>query len=505
MASNAVFQRVGGVNPPRSVFDLSYTKTFTCDMGQLIPVAAEDCVPGDTFTISNNMVIRMMPLVAPILHEIHAYVHYFFVPYRILWEDFEAFLTGGPDGDNAEILPNWEPGTTEYAEGTLWDFFGFPIGVDPVGFRPTVLPKYAYNQIYNDYYRDQTLIEEIDITDNYEVLKRAWTKDFFTAALPWQQRGDAPALPITGETSAVWENSSFDMSDATNQAGFPTAASSPNLQTGNDANSLANARAFFAANTVDLATASAFDIADLRLTIQLQKWKERNARSGARYTEFLKAHFGVSPRDDRLDRAEYIGGSKTPVIISEVLQTSETATTPQGTLAGHGITVDGNNIGTYHCEEYGVIMGILSVMPEAVYQQGVDRNWVKGGSRFGFYFPEFANLSEQEILQAELYATGSSSENQTVFGYIGHWDHMRTRKNMVCSGMRSDAATPFDYWHLARDFDSAPALNQAFIECDPTKRIFAAPSEPGLLVHYANKIKAVRPLPAVAEPGLMDH
>jgi len=490
-----VFQNTAPARFGRSVFNLSYEKKFTCDMGQLIPVLAEEAVPGDVWSIANQAILRMQPMVAPVMHEINMYTHYFFVPYRLLWEDWEEFITGGVDGEFSATLPTWNPTST--AIGSLWDYFGFPTGVNPVGARPLSFTKRAYNFIYNTYYRDETLQIELDLDDE-NVLNRAWEKDYFTSALPWQQRGIAPSLPISGTSSAQWDASDFS-STAPNQASGFSGSLDARLFT-NGATQATNALAFYNANTVDLSTAVTFNVADLRLAFQIQKWLERNARSGARYTEFLKAHFGVSPRDERLQRPEYIGGSKAPIIVSEVLQTSETATSPQGNLAGHGITASQNFAGKYRVQEYGIIVGIMSVMPRSAYQQGIDRQWLRR-TKYDFFFPEFANLSEQAIEQAELYATATESENLTLFGYQGRYDEMRVKRNMVCGYMRDT----FDYWHLGRIFSSAPALNSEFITCVPRKDIFAVTDEPGLIINFGNVIKAVRPLPVISNPGLIDH
>ena len=490
MSRRNVFSEVGGLHPRRSVFDLSYEKKLTCDMAQLIPVMCDEVVPGDVFKIGNQAVVRFQPLVAPILHEINMYVHYFFVPYRILWDDWEDFISGGVDGQFADPIPEWEPTIT--TEGSLWDFFGFPVGVDPDGAYPLDFPRRAYNLVYNEYYRDENLQTEVALT-NETILNRAWEKDYFTSSLPWQQRGTAPALPISGTTSAVWPAppTSGTLQNMTYYIGSATIPG--NVQT----------RAALNNNTVDLSTASTFDIADLRLAFQIQKWMERNARAGVRYTEFLRAHFGVSPRDERLQRPEYIGGSKAPCIISEVLQTSSTdATTPQGNLAGHGITVSDAYCGKYHAQEFGLIIGIMSIMPRSAYSQGIDKQWLRK-TKYDFYFPEFANLSEQAILNAEICATGTPAHNQDIFGYQGRYDEMRTKNSQIVSGMR----TTFDYWHLGRQFNtgSPPVLNEDFIKCVPRKDIFAVPSEPGLIVNFANIIKAFRPLPYMAVPGLIDH
>lgn len=503
-----VYRRVGAIRPGRSLFDLSYEKKFTCDMGQLVPIMCDEVVPGDFIRVGNQSVIRMQPLVSPVLHEINQYVHYFFVPYRLLWDDWEDFISGGVDGDDASVLPTWTP--TDSTIGSLWDYLGFPTGVDPDGAYPLDFVRRAYNLIYNEYYRDQTLIDEVGL-DNESILNRCWEKDYFTSELPWQQRGVAPALPLSGDVPVLGigtEDQYFGLSPLsvyesdgnTRTYDYPrlihntTASGKVYVEGTTNPNGYPNIRA-------DLTGAATFDVSDLRLAFQIQKWMERNARAGARYTEFLASHFGVSPRDDRLQRPEYIGGSKSPIIVSEVLQTSSTdGTSPQGNLAGHGISVNDAYCGKCSVQEYGLIIGIMSVMPRSLYQQGINRQWLRR-SRFDFYFPEFANLSEQAVEQAEIYCTDVESENLTTFGYQGRYDEMRTKQSMVCGLMRTD----FDYWHMSRQFSSAPVLDETFVVCNPRKDIFAAPSEPGLIVSFGNLIKAYRPIPIISEPGLIDH
>lgn len=513
MAGVRPFQSVKALRPGRSIFDLSYQKKFTCDMGKLIPIMCDEVVPGDVWEIANELVARCLALVAPVMHEVNVFVHYFFVPYRILDEDFESFITGGYDGAYTGVIPRWVP--TNHAKGSLWDYLGFPTGVAPLGLSaPIDYPRRAYNRIYNEYYRDENLTTEV-LETNEAILNRAWEKDYFTSALPWQQRGTAPALPISGSTSAVWA------ADLNNQAltwpatsGISQSPFYRENQAGGTLNQPADAntkaalekgkatisKTALGANVVDLSTASTFDVADLRLAFQIQKWMERSARGGARYTETLQSHFGVSPRDERLQRPEYIGGSKSPLIISEVLQTSETATTPQGNLAGHGLAVDRKYCAKYHATEFGLIMGIMSIMPRTAYQQGIDRQWLRR-SKFDFYWPEFANLSEQAIEMEEIYAVAAEATNRGIFGYQGHYDELRTKRDMVCSDMRDT----FTYWHLGRIFGAAPALNSAFVVSDPSKRIFADQADPGLMVNFGNIIRAARPLPIESEPGLIDH
>ena len=509
----SVFSKIGALSPGRSVFNLSYEKKLTCDMGQLIPIMCDEVVPGDKFQIGNDIVIRFQPLVAPIMHEINVYVHYFFVPNRILWDDWEDFISGGVDGNYAGTPPIWDP-TGMNTVGSLWDYFGFPTGVVPTGAFPLDFPRRAYNRVYNEFYRDENLQTEV-LETNGTILNRAWEKDYFTSSLPWQQRGIAPALPISGTTSVIFNSTEwpaylpikFDR-EAVNVTGVRAGTASIQPQTsgvttGKTAalEAYADIRSKLNSNTVDFSDATTFNVADLRLAFQIQKWMERNARGGVRYTEFLRSHFGVAPRDDRLQRPEYIGGSKSPCIISEVLQTSSTdATSAQGNLAGHGIAVDRTFAASYTAQEYGLIIGIMSVMPRSAYQQGIDRQWLRR-NRYDYYFPEFANLSEQAIERAELYASNVEAENKTIFGYQGRFDEMRVKRNMVCGYMRDT----FDYWHLGRKFVSAPGLNSEFIKCVPSKRIFAVQNEPGLIVNVGNRIKAIRPLPIQSQPGLIDH
>ena len=513
MSRRNIFDSVSSVQPGRSVFDLSYDKKLTCDMGELIPVMCDEMVPGDKFDIGNQIVVRFQPLVAPILHEINAFVHYFFVPYRLLWDDWEDFITGGESGADASVLPRWNP--TNTAVGSLWDYLGFPTGIVPTDALPLDFVRSAYNRIFNEYYRDENLIAEVAETSEV-ILKRAWEKDYFTSSLPWQQKGTAPALPISGSiiTSAVFdgniESKLYSGNDHTNQIRAADTNISPVVIKKN-AGSIAigdELKAYTLKTSldnndvmVDLSSATTFNVSDLRLAFQIQKWMERNARAGSRYTEFLKAHFGVAPRDDRLQRPEYVGGSKSAVIVSEVLQTSKTETgAPQGNLAGHGLVADATYVGSYHAKEYGLMMGVMSIMPRSAYSQGIDRQWLRR-TKYDFYSPEFANLSEQAIERAEIYASAVGSENRTIFGYQGRYDEMRVKRNMVVGKMRST----FNYWHLGREFGSAPLLNQSFIECVPSKRIFAVQTEPGLIVDVENRIKAIRPLPYASEPGLIDH
>lgn len=492
--ANQLFQQVATARPRRSVFDLSYEKKMTGDMGKLYPVLCEECVPGDKWSIGNRALFRLQPMVAPMMHEVNVFVHYFFVPYRAMWSGWEDFITGGVDGDDVQVLPRWTISTAE-APGSLWDYLGFPLVV-PLGAMPCDFPRIAYNWIWNEYYRNQNLQDEVALT-NGEILVRNWEKDYFTASLPWQQRGQSPALPYGGNTTAVFPGDGG--STAITFGGSATSPYHPDTNTARGLNT----------NTVDLGS-SLFDIADLRLAMQIQRFLERNARAGARYVEFLKSHFQVSYNDSRLQRPEYIGGTRAPIQVSEVLQTSGSPVDPatgytptaQGNMAGHGIGVSSGFAGSYFVEEFGLIMGLMSVMPRTAYQDGINRQWLRE-TRYDYYFPEFAHLSEQAVLNAEVCATGIEAENTDIWGYQGRYDEMRIKSSMTVAGMRNT----FDYWHLGRKFDTAspPVLDSTFIQCVPDKRVFAVQDEDCMIINFGNVVRAVRPLPVLAEPGFIDH
>ncbi len=538
----SVFSSVRGNNVGRSVFNLSHVKRFTADMGQLIPVLFLECVPGDTMKIGCEAVTRFQPLVAPILDSVDMYVHYFFVPTRLLMDnekDWETFLTGGKDGKDESItLPLYRLG---YADGSsvnpnhpfsngvpdgkysLSDYFGFPVlpNTQPLvdSMHINAFSQRAYNLVWNEYYRDENLVDEVSLSNN-TILYRAWKKDYFTSALPWQQRGISPALPISGTlpvnfssfalndpkftvgsqdvgVKAIFENSIYFYGPGTSAQGSASALKgNPSIN-----------------GTVSLDNATTFDVAVLREAFQIQRWLELNARAGVRYTEFLKAHFGLAPRDEVLQRPEYLGGTKSGVVISEVLQTSRTIDStetdkgsPQGNLAGHGLGAMSDFICSYTAKEFGYIIGIASWMPKPSYQQGVNRVFTRR-TKYDFYFPEFAHLSEQAVTRGEIYATGNAEHDNAIFGYQSCYAEMRYMPSMNCADMRDT----FSYWHLGRKFSSDPSLNAGFLTTNSAysggirKDIFAVKNEPGLIVNFANVIKAVRPLPVYGTPGFIDH
>ncbi len=563
----SVFSSVLGNKVGRSVFDLSHVKRFTCDMGQLIPVYFDECVPGDTRKIGMQCVTRFQPLVAPILDSVDLTVHYFFVPTRLLMdkeEDWNTFLTGGKDGKDTSVsLPLFKFNHTNgsqvdpknpFSNGvvagkySLWDYFGLPVGdsLDYGAIRNfnNILgfPQRCYNLVWNEFYRDENLCDEISL-DNSTVLYRAWKKDYFTSALPWQQRGVAPALPLSGTLPINLNGSLFRFGDVDNPIRLAGNKGEGELLTRirnlDSAGQLSDAylvsadaqgvdgdfnrHGYYYAlqgnltspnpiGTVDLSKGTTFDVSTLRQCIQIQRWLELNARCGVRYTEFLRSHFGISPKDEVLGRPQYIGGTKSSIVISEVLQTSRTVDStqsdkgsPLGRLAGHGLGASSDYICTFTSKEFGYIIGIASWLPKPSYQQGVNRIFTRK-TKFDFYFPEFAHLSEQAVTNGEIFATGTARDSE-IFGYQGAYNEMRYSSSFNCADMRDT----FSYWHLGRIFQNAPQLNAGFLTTNPAydggirKDIFASSKEPGLLVQFANIVKAIRPLPVYGTPGFVDH
>lgn len=526
------FQQVGGLNPGRSVFDLTHRRMLDCDMGQLIPILCEDLLPGDKFRISNEMLIRAQPMLAPIGTPIKAYIHYFAVPYRLLWTQWEDFITGGEDGTLNPTQPKmgWVAlsktpegiNLTSAAEGDLLDYLGFPVGKSFTASgatNPLIYPFKAYWEIMREYYRDENIdgdlweeddavgeggmnfeLDGVVAVDGSKPFYRRWAKGYFESCLPWQQRGNALALPIYGSTFADF-TAAFDPYNIAYDYDAISIRSDNNTIAVNNDTLESNAVAAFNKNNVDLSSATSVGISELRQSFQIQKWLERSARGGARYVEAIKAHFGVPIQDARMQRPEYIGGMQQPVIISEVLQTSSTdATTPQGNMAGHGISVGGGFAVDFTAPEHCIVMGIMSIMPEAMYQQGLDRRWTRE-TKYDYYWPEFAHLSEQSVLSKEVYYNADANDG-LIFGYQGRYDEYRYRASTAHGSLRGD----LKYWHLGRIFDSRPALNSEFLSTEGIRKdVFAVPSEPAFIVQVLNKVTAIRPMPMIADPGMIDH
>lgn len=527
-----IFNKVQLTAPSVSVFDMSYDHKLSCKMGYLVPTHIQECVPGDHFHMSSEAMFRMMPMLAPIMHKVDAYMHYFFVPNRILWDNWEQFITGGETPD--ELVPSF-PRIRDLAAGSfptssLGDYLGVPTGKVLSSMWPSgisALPFAAYQRIWHEFYRDQNLQPEDPITladgiqdapttaSLIELKQRAWEHDYFTSCLPFAQKGDAVTLPIDFVNDplnvTLDDNLSGDAQIIRNEAGGIMANSQP-LDTGTFGQLLGEVvpgpheKAFLDPNGTLKVDPSDLEITstinDLRTAVALQKWCEKNARGGTRYFETVYVHFKVRNPDARLQRPEYLGGSKSSIAISEVLQTSQSDTTAQGNMAGHGVSVSGGKDFGYFCPEHGYIIGLLSIRPKTAYYQGTPKHFLKWRSRDQYYWPDFAFLGEEPVLKGELFSDDTfPAYNQQTFGYLPRYTDLRYNSGRVSGQMR----TSLEYWHMGRKFDpmSPPELNAEFIRCKPTKRIFAVtdPNEDEIVAHIFHKIIAKRPLPKYGNPG----
>nr|QJB20044.1 MAG: major capsid protein [Microvirus sp.] len=491
--------------PKSSVFDLSHDVKLSCNMGTLIPTMVLDCVPGDKFQIGCESLLRFAPLVSPMMHRVDVSMHYFFVPYRILWENWEKFITNTPlVGTTLPGFPivrvndGFNPGV-----GSLSDYLGIPpapgVGNDH---SISALPYAAYQMICNDYYRDQNLMDEIDYklvdgnnnanTDLFELRQRCWEHDYFTSALPFAQKGAAVQIPINPfedlevkvqPTSTYAGTFAIDNADNPGQEAVVIPGDTTTPMSGNlyvESSSLGS---------------NPTTINDLRTANALQRWLEKMARGGSRYFEMIRNIFGTKSPDARLQRPEYITGTKSPVQISEVLNTAGD-TLPQGNMAGHGVSVTQGKYGKYRVQEHGVIMGIMSIMPKTAYQDGIHRMWNKIEDPFQYYSPDFDHLGEQEIQQKEVFAYTAESED--TFGYIPRFAEHKFMNSRVAGQFRST----LDFWHMGRKFATQPFLNEDFIKCDPTLRIFAVedPEEHHMWCHIYHKVRAIRPMSKYSTP-----
>lgn len=519
------FQKVRVKKPQSSVFNLNHERKFTCNMGELVPVMLQEVIPGDHFSVDMEAMVRFQPLLAPIMHRINVYVHFFFTPYRLLWNNWEPFITGGKDGNADPVFPTFIGDMQSYYDefftnGNRWlaDYLGFPVNQvyelytaaqDEIVISQ--LPFRSYYQVWWDYFRDQNNDENVTYEDVFwkqapssfdtqlaindaltvnltTLRKRSWEKDYFTSALPTAQRGDEVLIPVDMvlEDPKLYSNTLSQF------------VASADVVTGSDGSISYGAGTDLDTEIRSEQAASATTINDLRRSFALQRWMEKNARGGARYTEVLLVHFGVVSSDARLQRAEYLGGGKMPVQISEVLQMSQTDVTAQGNLSGHGIT--GGNVTGFSrsFEEHGFIIGIMSIMPRTAYQQGLPRLFSKF-DRFDYAWPEFAHIGEQEIWNSEIYL--GNTLNDGTFGYQERFAEYRFAFDSVHGDLRSGVDGSLDFWHMANDYASRPSLNAAFVTCNPTTRIYPVEVENNqLVVQTYAKVNARRPLPKFGTP-----
>ena len=545
MKQNKIFQQQQMTSPRMSAFDLSREQKLTCRMGELVPTYLEEVLPGDQFRVKTESLVRFAPMLAPIMHQVNIFQHYFFIPNRIIWSDWEEFIAGDQDGVGSTIkMPtynlnsndtnNWLDSydTKASDQRKLADYLGLP--VENIGDKlsknlyVSQLPFRAYQQVYNDYYRDPNFEAEIDLTSvtSYSKLRyRKYEKDYFTSALPWTQRGTAAGVPIDVNylPQSIVKDTISGNTVSTNN-GLVTQDNSIQIN-GNFGYGATAA----SARVENLETTLDFQINELRKASALQRWLEKQALGGYRYIETIYSHFGVKSSDKRLQRAEYLGGGKTPVLVSEVLNTSATTDDgpqsptggtyqPQGTMTGHGISAGESTAFQTRIEEHGYIMGIMSIMPKPGYSQGIAKHWLRN-DKFDYFWPELANLGEQEIKEVELYVndatvtktdvdeqvtTNQNAETLPTFGYQQRYAEYKYGQ----SSIHGDFRKSLHYWHMARNFGAKPTLNTDFLEVDPTSDnitgVFAVEDDVDTCwVQLYHDVKARRPMPYFANPSLI--
>uniref|UniRef100_A0AAU8B7M2 Major capsid protein n=1 Tax=Dulem virus 78 TaxID=3145789 RepID=A0AAU8B7M2_9VIRU len=497
-------------NAKLNKFNLSHTHTTSADMGYLFPVDCLEVLPGDWFRIRNEYLVRFMATLAPVMHIFNVSLHWWFVPTRLPWKNWQDFITGGEDGENASVPPTITAPSGGFAVGSLANRLGAPAGV--AGIKVSALPFRCYALIYNEWYRNEWLQEKLpisledgnDTTTNTEIQKRLWNRDYFTDALPSPQKGPAVSIPLGG-TAPV-------LSDGVLQITTPSTNVSGNLGVfaeGNYlfANKTGGSGTIFGADVTyngglkaDLSQASAVTINQLRYASSVMQFQEANGLFGNRYSEFIPAQYGVYCPDASLQRPQYVGGMTSPMVISEVLQTSATdSTSPQGNMAGHGVSAGVSDEIRFRATEFGYLMCLMSIMPKTSYYQGIPR-WMSRETRFDYAIPLFAHIGEQGIKNKELYADGTDVDDE-VFGYAPRYEEYRRIPNMVSGQLTSTLS----FWTAARKFANRPTLNSEFVECTPTTAIFAVEDQPNddhLVIQVAHHIKALRPLPAQGQPGM---
>lgn len=479
----------------RSKHSLSNYKLCSMDMGELVPIGITEVLPGDSIQQSTNALIRAAPLLSPVMHPVKVSISHWFVPHRLVWEDFEDFITGGSDGMDASVFPTIDMGGSGAAVGSLADYLGVPTGV--ANLEVSALPFRAYAMIFNEWYRDQDLVTPLalsvasgaDSTTSVALQNGAWEKDYFTSARPWEQKGPSITVPL-GTTAPVERTS-----NAGTWTSYATGTNNPSI-TGIKSVQVDAAAAVIRGDTAgglsfdpegglftDLSGASAVTVNVLREALALQRYEEARARYGSRYTEYL-AYLGVRSSDARLQRPEYLGGGRQTIQFSEVLQTAE-GTDPVGTLRGHGISAMRSNRYRRFFEEHGYVITLITTRPKAIYATGLARHFNRR-TKEDFWQKELEHIGQQAILNKEVYAAHSSPDGD--FGFQDRYDEYRRTDSTIAGEFR----TTLDFWHFARIFGSDPALNADFVKCVPTEEPFAVPSEDQLYVMARHSIQARR-------------
>lgn len=528
-ASAHDFAMVPRADIPRSKFSMQKTLKTTFDSGYLVPIMCEEVLPGDTFNTNVTMFGRLATPIFPVMDNLHLDSFFFFVPNRLVWSNWVKFMgqQDNPADSISYSIPQQVSPAGGYAVGSLQDYFGLPT-VGQVGAGLTVshsaLPTRAYNLIYNQWFRDQNLQNSVTVdtgdgpdasaSTNYTLLRRGKRHDYFTSALPWPQKGGTSVTIPIGTSAPIAMNGTPALSNSvgvfSTQAGANrTIYSDPGLTSGlSTLGGGVPVNALFA----DLSQATAATINQLRQSFQIQKLLERDARGGTRYTEIIRSHFGVASPDARLQRPEYLGGGSTNINISPIAQNSATglsgSTTPIGNLAAFGTFLGKEHGFTQSFVEHGYVIGLISVRADLTYQQGLRRHWSRS-TRYDYYFPAFATLGEQSVLNKEIYVTGNTTQDNQVFGYQERWAEYRYNPSEITGLFKSTSAGTIDPWHYSQKFTSLPTLNTTFIQDTPplARNLAVGASANGqqLLLDAFFNTTAARPMPMYSVPGLIDH